>query len=129
MGEVGQDYFRKGRSKTLKSGLEIYLGGTGRPLMFKRVNLISKASSNWKPSPDLSGAFSWRLGVKMVLQLGDQFRQKLVKLVWPPENWTAVSAVKWTVPAVLKLERTENGFPTVPPRSLLSEPQSCRSTC
>ena len=71
MGEVGQDYFRKGRSTALKSGLKIYLGGGGRPLMFKRVNLISKASSNWKPSPDLSGAFSWRLGVKR----GDQFRQ------------------------------------------------------
>lgn len=67
VGEVGQDYFRKGRRKALKSGLELYLGGAGRPLMFKRVNLISKASSNWSPSPDLSGAFSWSLGVKMVL--------------------------------------------------------------
>lgn len=54
-----------------KKGSEVWAGDlsgwSGRPLMFKRVNLISKASSNWRPSPDLSGAFSWRLGVKMVL--------------------------------------------------------------
>lgn len=125
-GKLPRTVSGEGRSRAVKSGLEGYRDGGGRPLIFKRLNLISRASSSWRQFPDLSEVFSWGLGTHQGASVlgpnwGTNLAKQLVKLIWPPENWTAINAVKWTVPVVLKIEHKANGFPTVPPQSFLSE--------
>lgn len=75
----------------MKSGLEGYRDGGGRPLIFKRLNLISRASSSWRQFPDLSEVFSWGLGTHQGASVlgpnwGTNLAKQLVKLIWPPEN-------------------------------------------
>ena len=95
-----------------------------RPMIFKRVNLISRASSYWKQPTDLLGVFSWSVEEAMWYLLWHSLRtilaKQLGKRIYPPENWMTISAHKWIVPVALKIEYKMNGFPC-PPQSFVSE--------
>lgn len=84
-------------------------------MILRRENLVSRASSQWRPSTALSGLFL--LGTAWCLlgpSEGTRLAKQLVKVTCTPEKWTAGSAGKWMVAVVLKMEVRAVGFPRVP---------------
>lgn len=93
-------------------------------MILRRENLVSRASSQWRPSTALSGLFL--LGTAWCLlgpSEGTRLAKQLVKVTCTPEKWTAGSAGKWMVAVVLKMEIRAVGFPG----SLAPRPQSSLS--
>lgn len=78
--EVIQDYFWRRKKQGSEVRAERF-SGWGTSLIFKRVNLISRASSNWKQSPDLSGVFSWYVEKATWSLPGPSFGGNLAKLL------------------------------------------------
>lgn len=91
-------------------------------MILRRENLVSRASSQWRPTTALSGLFL--LGTAWCLlgpSEGTRLAKQLVKVTCTPEKWTAGSAGKWIVAVVLKMEVRAVGFPRVagPPAPVL----------